>query len=320
MKVRAGRPQDLPELERLKRAMGYPGSVFLDESSYFEAALQRLRESLPRLEELPEWRVLVLVEEEKPTGYLVMVLDDEHGVTHQLQTLILDYAVFSFEALSKLVTRARKIVVAFENEYLVAELAAADQRRQLWFYRCGFRPEQNRSAFRFARGHRGASTPEFAIRPAYQEDLPFILEVHSAYTPAYLPAGRDTDLETVEFRYQLTYAAFDLTRPAEKRFFILEEVASQRAAGYLIVQDGPIFNGCPSLYIYDVAVAPAFAGRGLSLYLVGHAETLAGQAGAILYGDASLRTPLLAGWHAQMGYVVDTIRFGLDCRPDVKTL
>lgn len=314
-RVRRAQPADIPALEALKRAAGYPGSVFYDEESYYRVALQRLEDYLARVEELPDWRLLVLEKDGKPAGYLLFMVDDEHGVTHQLQAIIVDYAVFSFDDLSALVARARTIVAAFENEYLLAELPATDKRRQLWFYRCGFRPEQHRAARRFPRGHRGATSPDYRIRPARPEDLPFILEVHSAYSQAYLPAGRDIDLETLELRYQLTYLALDLDGADGSLYFILEEASSGAAAGYLFIRQGPVFGTTPSYYVYDVAVAPAFAGRALSLYLIGHAETVAGQEGAILYGDGSLGTPLIASWHAQMGYTVDTVRFALDCRP-----
>lgn len=318
MQVRKARLEDLPELERLKLAMSYPESVFHDKESYYQLAIERLNQYFTRPEELADWRLLVLLEEGKPLGYLLFVLDDEHGVTHQLQSLILDFAVFSFEGLSALVARARKTVTAFENEYLVTELPPADKRLQLWFFRCGFRAEQNRAARRFPRGHKGASSPDYRIRKARPEDLSFILEVHAAYPAAYLPAGRDVDLETVEFRYQLLYAGFDLTSSSGSLYFILEEVSSALPAGYLILHEGPVLGTVKSFYVYDVAVAPAFAGRGLSLYLIGFAETLAGQEGSILYGDGSLGTRVIASWHAQMGYVVDSIRFALDCRSEAE--
>jgi GNAT superfamily N-acetyltransferase len=322
-KVRLAEPADLPKLEALKLEMSYPGSLFYDEESYYQIALARLRDCLSRLDELPDCRILVLVEEGKPSGYLLFVVDQEHGVTHQLQALILDYAAFSFDGLQALVTRAHKIVAAFENEYMVIELTATDQRQQLWFYRCGFRAEQHRAVKRIPRGHKGASTPAYRIRKARPEDLPFILEVHATNTRAYLPAGRDIDLETLEFRYQLTYVGLDLDGSDGSLYFIMEEVSSGVSAGYIFIQEGSIFGTTPSYYVYDVAIAAAFAGRGLSLYLIGAAETLAGQKGAILYGDGTLGTPVIGSWHAQMGYVVDSMLFALDCRrnlDDVKNM
>ncbi len=307
MKVRKARPEDLDSLTELKRRMPYPGSLFTDEATFYAEACERLKILLQ--EERPDWRVLVLTQNEQQTGYLVFMADDEHGVTHQLQSLIVDYAVFSFEALEKLTQRARKIVTAFENLYLVTELPAEDKRLQLWFFRCGFRPEQNRAARRFPLGYQGKSSPAYVIRKARQVDLPFILETHAAYPEAYRPAGRDVDLETIEFRYQLTYAAFDLDNDNDTLYFILEEASTKIQAGYMIVKLTPI-----GLYIYDVAVAPKYGGRGLSAYLIGHAETLAGKEGSVLYGDGSLGTRTIASWHAQMGYTVDTIRFALDCR------
>lgn len=321
MKVRQARPEDLPELERLKRAMTYSGSLFQDETSYFQVAVDRLKDCLPRMQELPDWRVLVLVEEEELTGYLVFVIDDEHTVTHQLQTVILDFAVFRFEGLAALVARARKIVSAYENEYLLAELTPAEKRLQLWFYRCGFRAEQTRVAKRIPRGHQGVISPDYRIRRANQADLPFILEVHAAYSSAYRPAGRDTELETLELRYQLAYLALDFDGPENSLYGIMEEVATGASAGYLFIQEGPTFCGERSFYIYDVALAPAFSNRGLSLILKTVAENLVGQEGGLLYGDGSLALPQIASWHAQMGYQVDSIRFALDCRAaHVKTL
>ncbi|MBS2038795.1 hypothetical protein JST97_27690 [bacterium] len=308
MKTRLARPEDLPELERLRRAVAYPGSIFLDSSAYLERALQRLRESLPRLEELPDLRVVLLLEENRAVGYLLMVLDDEHGVTHQLQTVILDFAVFGFEALSKLVARARKIADAFENEYLVVDLAATDKRTQLWFYRCGFRAEQARVVRLIAPGTSGLSSPDYPVRRARPDDLPFILEVHSAHTRAYRPAGREVDLQELELSYQMTYLTLDLNSPF---YFILEEGASGRRAGYLLLNQGPSVGTQRAFYVYDVAIAPEFYGRGLSVYLQGAAETVAGKEGGFIYGDGSLDTASIGSWHAQMGYPVDTIRFGL---------
>lgn len=313
MRVRSARPEDLPELERLKLAMGYPGSVFFDEATYFQTALCRLRDYVTAMQERPDWRLLVLVENGRPGGYLLFVLDDEHGVTHELQAHVLDFAVFSFEGLSTLVARARKIVSAVDNLYLLVDLAPKDKKLQLWFYRCGFRGEQQRVARRIPRGHHGLASPTYRIRSARTEDLPFIVEIHSLYSPAYRPAGRDVDLETLDLRYQLTYLALDLG--AEGSFYLLmEEVSSGLPVGYVFLQEGAVFGGEKSLYVYDVAVAPAFANRGLSVYLRGAAETVAGQEGAILYGDGSLALPSLASWHAQMGYEVESTRFALDCR------
>ena len=288
--------------------MPYPGSIFLDESAYLERALLRLRESIPRLAELPDLRVLVLVEDGQPSGYLLFVVDDEHGVTHQMQSVVLDFAVFSFEALAKLIARARKIVAAFENQYLVVDLAAQDKRTQLWFYRCGFRGEQSRVVKLVAPGTRGAASTDYPIRRTRPDDLPFIMEVHSAYSRAYRPAGRQVDLADLELSYQMTYLALDLESP---NYYILEEAASGRRAGYLLLNQGPMVGEHKAFYVYDVAIAPEFSARGLSVYLQGAAESAAGQEGGFVYGDGSLDLASIGSWHAQMGYPVDTIRFGL---------
>ncbi|MFN8607678.1 MAG: hypothetical protein U0931_09110 [Vulcanimicrobiota bacterium] len=308
LKTRLARLDDLPELERLRRAVPYPGSVFLDEQAYLERALGRLRDSLPRLSELPDLRVVVLQQDDRLVGYLLLVVDDEHGVTHQMQAVILDLAVFDFEALSRLVNRARKIVAAFENEYLVVDLAAADRRTQLWFYRCGFRAEHNRVVKWIPAGTSGARSAEFPVRRARPDDLPFIMKVHSAFTRAYRPAGRQVDLEQLELSYQMTYLTLDLNEPL---YFILEEGASGRRAGYLLLKEGPPVASRKAFYVYDVAIDPEFSGRGLSVFLQGAAESVAGQQGGFVYGDGSLDTASIASWHSQMGYPVDTIRFGL---------
>lgn len=310
-KVRSARPDDLPSLEALKRATSYPGSLFFDEKSYFEVALKRLRDCLPRLKELPEWRVLVVLEDGEIRGYLVFVVDEEHGVTHQLEAHILDFAVFSFEALEALVARLRRIATAFENEYSVVDLPPSDKRLQMWFFRCGFRPEQNRVAKKFCKGHQGAASPEFPVRPARQEDLPRILEIRAAYSHAYLPAGRDMDLEALEFRYQLTYLALDLDGADGSHYLVMEDASSGACAGFIFIQPGPLLGKTPSYYIYDIAVAPEYGGRGLSRYLTGAAETLAGQEGALIYGDGTLGTSTLTSWHRQVGLTVDTVRFAL---------
>lgn len=303
MKLRLARPEDLCELQRLRQSRPYWESVFLDEEQW-------RRQGLELLEQAPgqaDWRVLVALEQEQPLGYVLMALHDEHGVTHQLQVKLLDFAVPSFDVLSRLVTKTVKIASAYEHEAIVVDVAADDKRTQLWLYRCGFRAEQHRAALRFPPGHRGASSPDYRLRAGREDDLPFLLETHAAYTAAYIPGGREVDLAEVELRYQLTYLSqLDLST-----VWLLEEVASGAAVGYMIVQNGPPARGEPSFYLYDVAVAPAFAGRGLSRYLIGAAETMTGQQGGVLYGDGSLGSRTIASWHAQMGYRVDTLRFAL---------
>jgi GNAT superfamily N-acetyltransferase len=310
MEVRLGRPEDYPELERLKLAMGYPGSILLDQESYYQRGLYYLKECLTNRDDYSDWRVLLLTEQGRPTGYLLMAVDDEHTVTHQLQALIVDYAVFSYDGLAALIKRARKTVTAYENEYLVIELPPSDQRLQLWFYRCGFRAEQTRVAKYIPKGHRGISSPLYRLRRAQADDLPFILELHSSYSASYRPAGRQVELAEIEFRFQLAYLALDFKNSL---YFILEEVSSTAPAGYLFLKPGPTYGTSPSYYVYDVAIAPAFAGRGLSIYLKGAAENIAGEYGAFLYGDGSLATPLISSWHEQLGYQIDTIRFALNC-------
>lgn len=313
-KVRRAEPADLPRLEALKRATSYSGSLFCDEESFYQTAIERLRDCLPRMDELPDWRLLVLDEQQKAAGYMLFVVDQKHGVTQQLQAVTLDYAVFSFEALSELVSRARKIVTAFENEYLVVQLPASDRRLQLWFYRCGFRAEQQRVARLIPRGYEAATAPGFQLRPATTADLPFILEVHAAYKQAYLPAGREVDPAEVELHYQMTYLSLDLSGADGSHYKILEEISSGKPAGYLFLKKGPDFAGTPSFYVYDVAVAPNFGGRGLSLYLRNAAETLTGREGGLLYGDGSLGPPSIASWHETLGYPTDSVLFALDCR------
>lgn len=311
MKVRTARPEDLPELLRLRREMSYPGSLFLGESAYLERALERLQHALPRLSELPDVRVLVLLEDDRPSGYFFLTVDDHHGVTQQLQGVLLDFAVFRFDGLAKLVTRARKMVRAFENEYLVVDLAAQDQRTQVWFYRCGFRGEQTRVVKFVERGWRGRSSPQYPIRPARPDDLPFLLEVHAAFTRAYRPAGREVDLEALEAAFQMNYLLLDLNSPL---YFVMEEASTGRRVGYLLLQAGEPVDGHKTFYVYDVAIAPEYSGRGLSVFLQARAEQVAGLEGGFVYGDGTLEMTSLSSWHAQMGYPVDTIRFALDCR------
>ena len=312
--VRKANERDLPKLEALRKEVSYPGSVLYDEESYYSYPLQQLQVYLTRISELPDWRLLVLEVAEEITGYILFTVDEEHGVTHQLQARLLDFAVFSFDDLSLLVERAAKIVSAFENEYLVVDLPARDKRRQLWFYRCGFRPEQQRSVKRIQRGHQGAVSADYLVRAACTEDLPAILEVHSAYTPSYLPAGRDVDLESIAFRYQLTYLAMDISGSDGSHYLVLEERSTGVLAGYVFLKPGLVIKDVGSYYMYDIAVAPAYAGKGLSEYLVGAAETATGKEGGFLYGDGSLNTPVIASWHAQMGAVHDSTLYSLDCR------
>lgn len=312
IKIRLAQPTDLPKLEALRRARPYSPTQVHTPESCTQKGLELLREFLHRQDEPEDWCLLVLTVASEPQGYLLFVVDNEHGVTHQLQAVTLDYTVSRFEHLEALVTRARKVVRAFENEYLVVDLPASDKRQQLWFYRCGFRAEQHRAMRRFPADHKGPSSPAFRTRPADSADLPFILEIHGRNSKAYLPAGREVDMAALEMSYQLFYLTLDLSGDDGSQYLIMEEVSSGAPVGYIFIQPGAVCAN--SLYIYDVAVAPAFANRGLSRYLIGVAETLAAQAGALLYGDATLGTPALASWHAIMGYMVDSYLYSLDCR------
>lgn len=314
MKVRRAVPADLPRLEELRRKMSYPKSLFLDEASFYQQGLLLLREFLSQPDEFPDMRLMVLDDNGVLRGFLQYVVDQEHGVTQQRQTRLLNYAILNFDDLQTLITRTARIVTAFENEYLIVDLPACDKRLQMWFYRCGFRAEQQRVAKRIPQGFVGIASPNFRFRAAKTEDLPFILEVHSAYCKAYLPAGRDTDLEALKVRYQLIYLHLDFSGSDGSVYYIMEETSSQASVGYLFIRKGPLYGTTPSYYIYDVAIVPDYVGRGLSLFMAGVAETLAGRNGAIIYGDGSLGTPLLASWHEQMGYIVDTVQFSLDCR------
>ncbi len=291
--------------------MPFPGSLFLNEADYLERALQRLRDALPRLAQLPDVRVLLLTEDSQALGYFFLGVDEQHGITQQLQAELLDFAVFDFDGLARLVARARKIVRAFENEYLVVDLSAQDQRTQLWFYRCGFRGEQTRVVKYVDAGFTATASPEYPIRQARPDDLPFLLEVHAAFSRAYRPAGREIDLQVLEAAYQMNYLLLDLN---QAHYFIIEEAASGKRAGYLLLNPGEAVAGKKTFYVYDVAIAPEFSGRGLSRYLQARAEMVAGEEGGFVYGDGSLEVSSLASWHAQMGYPVDTIRFALDCR------
>ena len=314
-KIRLGQPADLAKLEALRLKREYFPSLLRDSESYYSFALACLNEYFAHREQLADWQLLVLTEDGEPQGYLLFAVDQEHGVTRQLQADMLDFAVFNFAHLEALLKRARKVVAAFENEYLAVELAALDKRRQVWFYRCGFRAEQQRSAWRFPQGYQGISSPAFRVRTANPGDLPFILEVHAANATAYLPGGRDVDLETMELSYQLTYLMLDLEGGDDGcHYLLMEEVSSGIPAGYIFLRPGGISLTEPTLYVYDVAIAPKFAGRGLSLYLAGAAQTQVGKHGGLLYGDASLGVPALASWHTQLGGTVDSYLYALDCR------
>ena len=159
-------------------------------------------------------------------------------------------------------------------------------------------------------GRPAVFSPEYPVRPTRADDLFFILEVHASFTRAYPPAGRLVDLQALEAGFQLTYLHLDLTTPS---YFVIEEAASGKRAGYLLINPSDLVAGARTFYVYDVAIAPEFSGRGLSRFLQAAAESVAAVEGGFVYGDGSLESPALASWHAQMGYSVDTIRFGLPC-------
>jgi hypothetical protein len=315
VRVRLYQPNDYPEILRLSRETTYYDSMFMSKDTLRQNALKLLSEVLPHIGQLPNLKLHVVENEGQLVGYMALGFKTVESITKQLQTEVLDLAASSFEALATLIEEARRLTREAAHEYLVVQLQAADQRMQLWFYRLGFRAELNRVVKRIADGFQGEVSPRYVARPAVQIDHFFIVRVNAVFSGSYRPAGRDTDLEIVRMGFLSVYTGIKLTEPPW-HCIILEDLVKGAQAGYVMLNEQALPNsGCKGFYTYDTAAAPEYAGRGLSLYLAGAAESEVGRCGGgLLYGDTSVDSLKVVNGDVRLGYTVDSKRFGCDCR------
>lgn len=310
--VRPARPQDLPDAERLCSVRVLHDSHFMNVDRFRAYTLEHLRNNFARLEDAQnEGRILVAERDGTVVAYVVLMLRTKETITLEMQTLVFDCCVFDFESLAAFLPEMQQIARNAGDTYLVAHLQQAARREQIWFYRLGFRPEQNRVVKHIPKGTVGASSAAYRVRRARKNEHLFIIRVNAEYSALYRPAGRDTDLQVVRTSFFGAYVNLDL---AEKsmHYLILEERATKLPAGYIILVEHDMPAGVgPAFYTYDVAVAPEFAGRGLSLYLCGAAETLVGKQGGLIFGDTSLDNKAAVNGDKYLGFHIDSQRWGL---------
>ncbi|MBT9584968.1 GNAT family N-acetyltransferase [bacterium] len=314
IQVRCAAPEDFAQIEKLCLAKTfYESAFFRGIEPLREFMVSNLRDNLALAGKAAGGQCLVALREGQLVGYAVLMFHTQESITQQLQTLLHDFVAPNFEVLNALMTEARRLTVEVEDEYLVAHLQPQDQKQQIWFYRLGFRPELNRVVKRIAAGHKGPSSERYRARSARKSEHMFIVRVNAEYSGLYRPAGRDTDLQAIQAGFMGCYFNLNMADKGT-HYVILEEAESRRPAGYIILIEHqlPMDQG---VYTYDVAVAPEFAGRGLSLYLCGAAETLLGQAGGgVIFGATSLDNRGAVNGDRQLGFVIDSRRWGLDCR------
>jgi histone H3/H4/GNAT superfamily N-acetyltransferase len=307
-------PEEFLEVEALCRGKTFFESAFFQGLEPLrEFMLANLRQNLSMVGRDPGGTCLVARQQGRLVGYMVLMFHTQESITQEFQTLVHDFAAPNFEVLQALVLEARRRTVETEDAFLVAHLQPQAQKEQIWFYRLGFRPELNRVVKRIAPGYRGPSSPRYRARAARKMEHMFIVRVNAEYSGLYRPAGRDTDLQAIRAGFLGCYFNLNMADKGT-HYVILEEVESRRPAGYIILVEHqlPMDQG---VYTYDVAVAPEFAGRGLSLYLCGAAETLLGQAGGgLIFGDTSLDNLGAVNGDRQLGFGIDSRRWGLDCR------
>ncbi len=303
---------DRGALEQLSRERPAYPSAFLSPPALVDFFVQGIGQALEA--DPKEVEVWLALREQKLVGYLLLILRTKESITEQLQTQVQDYIAPDFEVMQALLDEAAQSARRVQAEYLVIHLSSAAHREKLWCYRLGFRAELNRVVKSIAAGHSGSVSPQYLARPARANEHLFLLRVNAEYSWAYRPAGRDTDLQAISAGFLDCYINLKLDAPG-MHFIILEEVQSRRQAGYIILIEyelPPDHGPRLAYYTYDVAVAPEFAGRGLSLYLCGAAESVLGQrGGGLLFGDTSLSNVAAVNGDRQLGFQIDSQRFGL---------
>jgi ribosomal protein S18 acetylase RimI-like enzyme len=316
--VRPARLSDRPELVRLCRERTFHELLVAGAEQQREVALELLETKFESALEDDELRALVITPEENGeslVGYALLNIHCRESITGEAQTQITACTVSNFEMAQAIVNRSVEIAKEVEDLFLVINLAEAAKKEQMWFYRLGFRVELVRGVKVVPAGRKGPTSPHYNIRSGLPRDLPFICRVNAAYSASYLPYGRDVDARTIEAGFLIYYSQLRI-RSSDWHYFIIEEVSSGKPAGYVIYQPYPQLKEPNSVYTYDIAVAPEFQGRGLSLYLCGVGETLLGEGGGgLIIGDTSPHNVAALNMDRALGGITDTKRWGLDCRP-----
>lgn len=315
IEVRFSEPACFSDLLRLCESKPYYDSIFLDAEGLRRLTTQTLRDNLGRLAEIPHVKILVAYQDGVPAGYLVLAQGIRESITQEMQTLIFDFFAPGFSLLEPLVRSAVEQTRCQGDEWLVVNILAPAKKEQLWFYRTGFRAELNRTVKKIPPGFRGPSSERYRARAATTNDMMFILRVNAQHCASYRPHGRDTDPQKVRAVFLSTYGSLDIHDPSW-RFLILEDTVENRPAAYLILTEEALpVPGMRGFYTYDVAAAPEYYGRGLSLYLAGAGETVVGEAGGgFLYGDSNPTNLAVVNGDRTLGYLLDSQRWGLDCR------
>ena len=312
--VRPVRRDDFPVLESMCRGKHYFDSEFMPAPQLREFTLGHFQTLFESAFTSDQGHLIVAEQDDKPVGYAILMLHTVESITQEPQTLFFDWFAPTFGIWEALIGEARRLTRQAEDHYLVVHLQEPAKKEQLWAYRLGFRAELNRVVRHIAPGHRGPRSNRYVARPARESEHLFIIRVNAEYSAVYRPAGRDVDLQTVQAGFLGCYVAMDM-HDKDRRYIILEDTEKHVQAGYIILIEHQLPIDKPAFYTYDVAVAPEYMGRGLSLYLCGAAEDLLGDmGGGLIFGDTSLDNIGAVNGDRQLGFIVDSKRWGLDCR------
>lgn len=314
--VRRAVPEDYADLEYVCANKTYYDSIFMNAGLLREFALSQLRERFSELQDTEAVQLFVAHREGKMVGFTVIMHGQVESITGEQQSIMFQVTAPDYEVLKALVATAREWTRKSGGLYLVVNTQVEAKKEQIWFYRLGFRPELNRTAKRIPAGHVGASSNRYVARPATYDEHLFIIRVNAAYCASYRPAGRETDLDRVRANFFSAYVNLD-PKDTASIYLILEDMEMQQPAGYIIIRihDLPMGQGL-GFYNYDVAAAPEYAYRGLSLYLCGAGETEIGKrGGGVFYGDSNVENIKVINGDKVLGYGLDSTRWGYDCRP-----
>ena len=116
------------------------------------------------------------------------------------------------------------------------------------------------------------------IRAATSTDDAFILGLVERFSEFPLPPGRDPVTVTAALRRDLELHLHE--RPLTSHFFVIDQAGKH--AGFMHLQLVDDFFGAGLLcHISDLAVAPAYEGRGLARRLLAHSEAFAREHGCV---------------------------------------
>ena len=122
--------------------------------------------------------------------------------------------------------------------------------------------------------HIQAGDLELLVRAAGPDDDEFILDLASRFVDFELPKWRRRNVVLESIRRDLARHLEE--QPPGSFLFVAEDDSNGERVGFLHIQlVTDFFTGHQNCHISDLAVVPAFDGRGVGKALLGHAEQFA---------------------------------------------